>query len=77
MAEVCYNRNALTLTVQTASHDWQVVLDIIMNALGLHAALQDFAIKGQFCMGSNRDMDKGSLYREIRYMRVWYKWSRL
>ena len=30
-------------------------------------------------MGSNRDMDKGSLYHEIRYMymRVRYKWSRL
>ena len=56
-----------------------------MSALGLHAALQDlvrykqklFAKMGQFCMGSNRDMDKGLLYHEIRYMRVRYKWSRL
>ena len=35
------------------------------------------AIKGQFCMGSNSDMDKGSLCHEIRYVRVRYKWSRV
>ena len=56
-----------------------------MTALGGHAAVQDlvrykrkmFAIWGQFYMCSNGDMDSGSLYHEIRYMRVCYKWSQL
>ena len=49
-----------------------------MSALGVHAGLQDmvrykrklFAIKGRFCMCSDRDMDNGLLYQEIHSMQV-------
>ena len=59
-----------------------------MIALSLHAALQDmcicvlykrklFAMKDQFCKGSNGDMDTGLFYHEICNVRARYVQNRL